>query len=47
MNSSMLVVAGIEDQLGTLKNISFDFFKAVTLREMIRLRKEASLYMVY
>lgn len=47
INSSMLVVAGIEDQLGTVKNISADFFQPVTLREIIHLRKQATLYMVY
>jgi len=47
INSAMLVVAGVEDQLGTVENVSAKFFKAITLREMIRFRMESDFYMVY
>ncbi|VAX31255.1 hypothetical protein MNBD_NITROSPIRAE01-437 [hydrothermal vent metagenome] len=47
INSAMLVVAGVEDQLGTVENVSAKFFKPVTLREMIRFRMNSDFYMVY
>jgi hypothetical protein len=47
INSSMLVVAGIEEDLGAVDHLSAPFFKPLGLREMIRLRKEANLYMAY
>ncbi len=47
INSAFLVVAKIEDQLGTVDNISAKFFQPVSLKEMIRLRTGADYYMVY
>ncbi len=47
INSAMLVVAGVEEQLGTVENVSAKFFKPMALREMIRLRMDTDLYMVY
>jgi len=47
INSAMLVVAGVEDHLGTVENVSAKFFKAITLREMMRFRIAADVYMVY
>lgn len=47
VNSSFLVVAKIEKQMGTVKNLSAPFFKPIGLREMLRLRIAADYYMVY
>lgn len=47
VNSSFLVVAKIEDQLGTVENLSASFFKPIGLREMLRLRTGADYYMAY
>ena len=47
INSAFLVLAKIEDQLGTVENISAKFFKPITLREMLQLRIQADYYMVY
>ena len=47
INSAFLVLAKIEDQSGTIENISAKFFKPITLKEMLRLRTEANYYMVY
>ena len=47
VNSSFLVVARIEDQLGTVENLSAQFFKPIGLKEMLRLRTSADYYMVY
>ena len=47
INSAYLVLAKIEDQMGTVENISAKFFKAITLKEMLRLRMQADYYMVY
>lgn len=47
INSAMLVVAGVEDRLGTVENVSAKFFKAISLREMMRLRMDTNFYMVY
>lgn len=47
INSAFLVLAKIEDQIGTVENISAKFFKPITLREMLRLRTQADYYMVY
>jgi len=47
INSAFLVLAKIEDQMGTVENISAKFFKPITLKEMLRLRTEADFYMVY
>ena len=47
INSAFLVLAKIEDQIGTVENISAKFFKPITLKEMLRLRMEADYYMVY
>ena len=47
INSAFLVLAKIEDQMGTVENISAKFFKPITLKEMLRLRIEAAYYMVY
>jgi len=37
----------IEDQLGTVENLSAQFFKPIGLREMLHLRTGADFYMVY
>lgn len=47
VNSSFLVVAKIEDQLGTVKNLSAKFFKPIGVKEMLRLRTNSDYYMVY
>lgn len=47
INSAFLVLAKIEDQMGTIENISAKFFNPVTLKEMLRLRTQADYYMVY
>lgn len=47
INSAFLVVAKIENQLGTVENISAKFFKPVSLKDMIRMRTDADYYMVY
>lgn len=47
VNSSFLVVAKIEEQLGTVNNLSAKFFKPIGLKEMLRLRTGADYYMVY
>ncbi len=47
VNSSFLVVAKIEDGLGTVKHLSAQFFKPIGLKEMMRLRTGADYYMVY
>jgi hypothetical protein len=47
MNSAFLVLAKIEDQMGTVENISAKFFKPITLKEMLRLRTQSDYYMVY
>ena len=47
INSAFLVLAKIEDRLGTVENISAKFFRPVTLQEMLRLRIQADYYMVY
>jgi len=46
-NSSFLVVAKIEDKLGTVENLSAKFFKPIGLKEMLRLRADADYYMAY
>ena len=47
INRAYLIVskAGTEDE--PLKNITVKFFKPVTIMDMIQLRKEANIYMVY
>jgi hypothetical protein len=47
INSSMLVVAGIEDKLGETKNLTVDFFKPITLKEMMGLVRSSEKYLVY
>ena len=47
VNSSFLIVAGIEDQLGTVDNLSAPFFKPIGLKEMLQLRTTADFYMAY
>ncbi len=47
VNSSFLVVAKIEEQLGTAEHLSAKFFKPIGLKEMLRLRTTADYYMVY
>jgi len=47
VNSSFLVVAKIEEQLGTVNNLSAKFFKPIGLKEMLRLRTGADYYFVY
>ena len=47
INSAFLVLAKIEDRMGTVENLSAKFFKPITLREMLRLRTQADYYMAY
>lgn len=47
INTAFLVLAKIETDMGTVKNISAKFFKPVTLKEMLGLMEEADIYMVY
>jgi hypothetical protein len=47
INSAFLVLAKIESEMGTMENISAEFFKPVTLKEMLELRARADYYMVY
>ena len=47
INSAMLVVAGIEDQLGTVENISAKFFEPIGLKQILALRSRAESYFVY
>jgi len=47
INSGMLVVAGIEKQMGTVDNIGPKFFKPISLKEMMQLRISANYYTVY
>ena len=47
INSAFLVVAKVEDQLGTVDNISAKYFQPISLKEMIRLRTGVDYYMVY
>ena len=47
VNSSFLVVAKIEERLGTVEHLSAKFFKPIDLKEMLRLRTSADYYMVY
>ena len=44
VNSSFLVVAKIEEQLGSVENLSAQFFKPIGLKEMLRLRTSADYY---
>ena len=47
INTAFLVLAGIEKKMGAVENISAKFFRPVTIPEMMKLREEADLYMVY
>ncbi|MFQ5736312.1 MAG: hypothetical protein ACE5GY_05545 [Thermodesulfobacteriota bacterium] len=47
INTAFLVLAGIETDMGTVKNVSAKFFKPVTLKEMLGLMERADIYMVY
>ena len=47
INKEMLVVSGIGTPDEPLNKISAKFFKPVSLKEMVRLRKEAQYYLVY
>lgn len=47
INGTMLVVAGIEKEFGSTENISAKFFTPVRLQEMVLLRADADMYMVY
>lgn len=47
INGAFLVLAKIEDQIGTVENLSAKFFKPINLREMLKLRTRADYYMVY
>lgn len=47
VNSSFLVVAKIEEQLGTADNLSANYFVPIDLKEMLKLRLNAEYYLVY
>ncbi len=47
INSAFLVLAKIEKRMGSVENISAKFFKPVTIKEMVELRKSADYYMAY
>lgn len=47
INTAFLVLAKIEEQMGTVENVSPKFLKPVTLEEMLKLRTEADYYMAY
>lgn len=47
INSAFLVLAKIEQEMGTIDNISAKFFKPVSLKEMLELRTGADYYMAY
>lgn len=47
INSTFLVLAKIEGSLGAVENISAEFFKPITIKQMLALRIRADYYMVY
>ncbi len=47
INTAFLVLAKIETEMGSVKNVSAKFFKPVTIPEMMKLREGADSYMVY
>ena len=47
INTAFLVLAKIEEEMGTVENISPKFVKPVTLKEMLALRTGADHYMAY
>ena len=47
INEEMLITAGIAKGPGDLSRVSAKFFQPVTMPELIRLRMEADLYLVY
>ena len=47
INTGYLIVSKIGTPDDPLKKVSNKFFKPVTLKEMVRLRKEAKYYMAY
>ena len=47
INGAMLVVAGVENDISSIENISAKFFKPIGLREMIKLRITSNFYVVY
>ncbi len=47
INTAFLVLAKIEEQMGTVENISPKFIQPVTLEEMLALRTGADYYMAY
>jgi len=47
INTGYLIVSKIGTTQDPLKKISMKFFKPVTLKEMVKLRMEATYYMAY
>jgi len=47
VNTAFLVLAKIEERMGETKNLSVEFFKPVTLKEMLALITGADHYVVY
>jgi hypothetical protein len=47
INSAFLVLAKIEEQMGTVENVSAKFFQPITLKNMLKLRTTADYYLVY
>ncbi len=47
INGEMLVVSKISESFGDMRQIPTKFFNPITVREMVKLRQRAKLYMVY
>lgn len=47
INGDMLVVAKISESFGDMRQIPTKFFKPITVREMLKLRQNATLYVAY
>ncbi len=47
INTGFLIVSKIGSPVDPLKKISNKFFKPITLKEMVRMRKEVNYYMAY
>jgi len=47
INGEMLVVSKISESFGDMRQIPSKFFTPITVREMVKLRQRAKLYMVY
>jgi hypothetical protein len=47
INGEMLVVAKISESFGDMKQIPTKFFKSITVKEILKLRQKANLYISY